>query len=195
MNLNGLNIGFALTGSFCTFAATAPEVEKLVSMGANVTPIFSFNAASIDTRFGKAQDWINKMEEITGNKAILSIAGAEPIGPKNLLDILVIAPCTGNTIAKLANAITDTPVLMAAKAHIRNEKPVVVAVSTNDGLSMNARNIGALLNCKNYYFVPFGMDNPVTKRNSLVAKMDLLVPAVEMALEGKQLQPVLIENF
>lgn len=195
MNISGKNIGFALTGSFCTFSKIVPEIEKLIALNAKIYPIFSTNAATIDTRFGKAQDWINKMETLTGNKAILSIAEAEPIGPKGLIDILVIAPCTGNTLAKLANAITDTPVLMAAKAHTRNLKPVVIAVSTNDCLSMNAKNLGVLLNSKNYYFVPFGQDDPNNKKNSMVAKMDLLIPTIEMAIEGKQNQPLIIENY
>jgi len=193
MSLNGVRVGLALTGSFCTFEKVYNEVEKLVKEGAKVTPIFSYNAASIDTRFGNAKDWVEKFEALTGNKSIMTIPEAEPIGPKNMFDVLLIAPCTGNTIAKLANAITDTPVLMAAKSHIRNQRPVVVAISTNDGLGMNAKNLGILLNSKHYFFIPFGQDNPIDKKNSLVAKLEYTVPALEEALSGKQLQPMIIQ--
>jgi len=153
------------------------------------------NASTMDTRFGKAEDWIDKIEKITGNKSILTIQDAEPIGPNSLLDVLVIAPCTGNTIAKLANAITDTPLLMAAKAHLRGMKPVIIGISTNDGLGMNAKNLGILLNTKYYYFVPFGQDSPYVKCNSLIARMDMILPTVEMAIEGKQIQPLIIQNI
>lgn len=193
MNLNGVRIGLAITGSFCTFEKVYKEVESLVGSGAKVTPIFSCNAASTDTRFGNAKDWIEKFETLTGNKSIMTIPEAEPIGPKNYFDVLLIAPCTGNTIAKLANAMTDTPVLMAAKSHIRNQKPVVIAVSTNDGLGMNAKNLGILLNSKHYFFIPFGQDNPNEKKNSLVAKLEYTIPTIEQALEGKQLQPMIVE--
>lgn len=192
MKLEGKNIGFAVTGSFCTFAKVLPQLEKLKALGANVYPIFSTNAATMDTRFGKAEDWVKKFEEAAGRKVAATINEAETFGPQNILDILVIAPCTGNTLAKLANAITDTPVLMAAKAHVRNGKPIVVGISTNDGLGLNARNLSVLLNTKYYYFIPFTQDNPETKRNSLIADMELLVPALEDALDGKQHQPVLI---
>jgi len=195
MKLEGLNIGFAITGSFCTFTKIIDEIKKLVDSKANVLPIFSFNASELDTRFGEAKEWLEQIEAITGNKSILTIQDAEPIGPKGLLDVLVIAPCTGNTIAKLANAITDTPVLMAAKAHLRGGKPIVIGISTNDGLGMNAKNIGVLLNCKNIYFVPFGQDSPFVKPNSLVARMDMILPTIEMALESKQIQPMIIQNI
>jgi dipicolinate synthase subunit B len=193
MNLSGVRIGLALTGSFCTFEKTYKEVENLINAGAKVTPIFSYNAASIDSRFGKAEDWLNKFEALTGSKSIMTISDAEPIGPKNMFDILLIAPCTGNTIAKLATAITDTPVLMAAKSHIRNQRPVVIAISTNDGLGMNAKNIGVLLNSKHYFFIPFGQDNPAQKRNSLVAKLEYTIPTIEEALVGNQLQPMIVQ--
>ena len=147
---------------------------------------------NIDTRFGKANDFIDQIETITNKKIINTIAEAEPIGPKSIIDVMVIAPCTGNTIAKLANAITDTTVLMASKAHLRNNKPVVIAISTNDGLGINARNLGLLLNAKNMYFVPFRQDNPKDKHNSVVAKMELIVPTIQKALEGKQIQPILL---
>lgn len=195
MKVEGLNIGFAITGSFCTFSKVYDEIKKLVELKANIIPIFSYNASSMDTRFGDSEEWMTRIEAITGNKAIITIQGAEPIGPNGLLDLLVIAPCTGNTLAKLANAITDTPVLMAAKAHLRGMKPIVIGISTNDGLGMNAKNIGILLNTKHYYFVPFGQDSPHVKCNSLVARMDMIIPTIEMAMEGKQIQPVIIQNI
>lgn len=194
MDLKGKKVGVALTGSFCTFDKIFTELEKLVELGADVYTIFSNASQSIASRFGKPEDFISRAEEITGRKPIFTIEEAEPIGPKSYLDILVIFPCTGNTIAKLANGITDTPVLMAAKAHLRNNKPLVISVSTNDALGMNMKNIGLLLNAKNIYFVPFGQDNPEKKNNSLIAHTDKLIPALELALEGKQYQPI-IEGF
>jgi len=195
MKVEGLNIGFAVTGSFCTFSKIIDEIQKLVDEKANVVPILSFNASSMNSRFGEAEEWVSRFEKITGNKSIKTIQDAEPIGPNGLLDILVIAPCTGNTIAKLANAITDTPVLMAAKAHLRGMKPIVIGISTNDGLGVNAKNLGVLLNSKQYYFVPFGQDSPFVKPNSLVAKMEMILPTIEMALENKQIQPMIIQNI
>ena len=192
MSLKGKKIGVALTGSFCTFPNIFPELEKLVQEGADVTTIFSGAAQTIDSRFGNVSDFLEQAKEITGKSPILTIADAEPIGPKSLLDLLVIFPCTGNSIAKLANAITDTPVLMAAKAHLRNDKPLVISVSTNDALGLNMKNIGQLLSTKNIYFLPFGQDNPVSKPNSMIANVSLLVPTLEKALEGKQIQPVII---
>ena len=191
MDLKGVKIGFALTGSFCTFSKVLPQIENLVNDGADVLPIMSENASSIDTRFGRAEDFIKKVKDITGKEIITTILGAEPIGPKNILDIMVVAPCTGNTISKLANGVTDSSVTMAAKANLRNENPLVIAVSTNDGLGTSAKNIGTLLNCKNVYFVPFTQDDPDKKHNSLVARMELIKPTVEMALENKQIQPIL----
>ncbi len=184
-------IGFAMTGSFCTFASVIKELEALAAEGANVLPIMSNTAYFTDTRFGKAEDFVKKLENITSNKVIFSVKDAEPIGPKALLDLLIIAPCTGNTLAKLANGITDTSVTMAAKAHMRNLRPTLIAVSTNDGLGNSAKNIGTLLNMKNIFFVPFGQDDSVKKPNSLVAKMNLIIPAADSALKGRQLQPVL----
>lgn len=168
-----------------------PEVKRLVEEGAKVIPIVSPAVAETDTRFGMASEWAARLKDITSQSLITSIEEAEPIGPKGLLDLLVIAPCTGNTLAKLANGVTDSPVLMAAKAQLRNQKPVVLAVSTNDGLGLNARNIGLLLNTKNVYLVPFGQDDPHKKANSLKAHMRMILDTALAALEGRQLQPVL----
>jgi dipicolinic acid synthetase, B subunit len=193
MNLNGKKVGIALTGSFCTFEKMFTELEKLAGAGADVYPILSNASQSIQSRFGKPDTYVIKIKEITGRDPITSIEGAEPIGPKGYLDVLAILPCTGNTAAKLANGITDPPVLMAAKAHMRNNKPLVISISTNDGLGMNLKNIGVLCNSKNIYFVPFGQDNYEKKPNSLVAHTELLIPTLEMALEHKQYQPILMD--
>ena len=192
MDLKNVNVGFAMTGSFCTFSKTIEKLKELVEKGANVIPIMSFNSYRIDTRFGKANDFIDTIEKITGNKIIHTIEDAEPIGPKKITDIMILAPASGNTIAKLANGITDTPVTMAIKSHLRNENPVVVAISTNDALSGSASNIGKLLNRRHYYFVPFRQDNPITKPNSLVFDPEYLVKATEYALDRKQLQPIIL---
>ncbi len=191
MSLNGKKIGIAFTGSFCTFKNAFIELKKLVEEGATVQTIFSNAAASTDTRFGQADDFVANAEKITGLKPILTIPAAEPIGPRNDLDILVLFPCTGNTIAKLANGITDSPALMAAKAHLRNNKPLLISISTNDALGMNMKNIGLLMNTKNIYFIPFGQDNPEQKPNSMIAHTELLIPSIEAALEGRQYQPVI----
>ena len=193
--LSKCNIGFAITGSFCTFDKIKIEMKKLVNTGANVIPIFSFNTQQLDSRFGNAKDFMEEIEAIAGNKAICTIPQAEPIVPKNLIDLLVIAPCTGNTLAKLANGITDTPVLMAAKAHMRNNRPVVISISTNDALSNSLKNIGVLMNMKNIYFVPFGQDNHVKKPYSMIAHTDLLIPTLEAALEKQQIQPIVRSPF
>lgn len=190
MNIKGKKVGIGLTGSFCTFSKVFAEIEKL-AQEAEVYTIFSYPAQTIGCRFGEAQTFLKKAREITGHEPILNIEDAEPIGPKAFLDVMAIFPCTGNTIAKLANGITDSPVLMAAKAHIRNEKPLVLSVSTNDALGMNMKNIGILMNTKHIYFVPFGQDNPVKKPNSMIAHTSLLIPAMEKALDGKQYQPVI----
>lgn len=195
MELKNRKIGIAFTGSFCTFEDAFVQLEKLTGEGADVYPIFSFSAQSIDSRFGNSESFIRRAEEICDKKVITTIPTAEPIGPKGYLDALAVLPCTGNTIAKLANGISDTPVLMAAKAHLRNEKPLILSVSTNDALSMNLKNIGLLMNTKNVYFVPFGQDNPDQKPNSMIAHTDLLVPTLKRALEHKQLQPVVISPF
>ena len=186
-----MTVGFALCGSFCTFASVFPVMEKLTEKH-EVIPIFSFNAATIDSRFGLAKEHLARAEAICGKKPIVTIAEAEPIGPKKLLDALVIAPCTGNTLAKLSHGIADTPVTMAAKSHLRNGRPVLITVSTNDALSGAAENIGKLLARKNYYFVPFGQDDPAGKPNSMVADFSRIPEALQLAAEGKQLQPILI---
>ncbi|MCF6093177.1 dipicolinate synthase subunit B [Microaerobacter geothermalis] len=195
MNLKGKTIGFGLTGSHCTFSEVIPEIEKLVNEGAKIIPIVSHTVMTTDTRFGKSEDWQGKLKEISGHEIISSIVDAEPLGPSKGLDIMVIAPCTGNTTSKLANAITDSPVLMAAKAQMRNLRPIVLAISTNDGLGLNAANIAKLLAAKHIYFVPFGQDAPNKKPNSLVSRMELIKETCEKALEGKQLQPVIVEKF
>lgn len=192
MDFTNFNIGYGITGSFCTFAKTRKQVIRLTEMGANVIPIFSYQAQSCDTRFGSAKEFVEGICEITGNEGIKSMQQAEPIGPNNFLDIMVIAPCTGNSAAKISNGITDTPVLMAAKAHMRNGKPLVIAISTNDALGINFKTIGTLMNMKNIYFVPFGQDNYKSKPNSMIAKMELLPETIEAALKGKQLQPILV---
>lgn len=191
MDIKDKKIGYALTGSFCTLSEAITEMERLAFLGADITPIISSNVATIDTRFGKAADFRRRIELIAGKPCIDSIAGAEPIGPKKLLDLLIIAPCTGNTMAKMANGITDTSVTMAAKATLRNQKPVVLAIATNDGLGANAKNIGILLNVRNIYFVPFRQDDPEKKTTSLIAKFDLILPTIVLALEGKQIEPVI----
>lgn len=191
MSLKGKKIGIAFTGSFCTFNKAFMELKKLAEKETLIYPIFSFNSQTVKSRFGEFKNYIKKVEKITKNKAILSIEDSEPIGPKNFLDILVIMPCTGNTIAKLANAITDTPVLMAAKAHLRNQKPLLISVSTNDALGMSMKNIGVLLNTKNIYFVPFGQDDYKNKPNSMVADIKLLIPSIEKALKLEQIQPII----
>lgn len=191
MRLKGINVGLALTGSHCTLEEIMPRIQELVDQGADVYPIVSYAVDTLDTRFGTAQKWKDTLKEITGKEPINSMAGAEPVGPKQLVDVIVIAPCTGNTMAKLANGITDTPVLMAAKAHLRNLRPLVLAISTNDGLGMNAKNLGLLLNTKNVYMVPFGQDSPTGKPNSLKSRMDLILDTIEHALQGKQIQPLL----
>ena len=195
MNYNGITVGYALTGSHCTFDEVMPQIQRFVDLGAKVIPIVSQTIMTTDTRFGTSSHWQKQLKDITGNDMISSIVDAEPLGPSKLLDVLVIAPCTGNTTSKLANAMTDGPVLMAAKAQMRNQRPLVLAISTNDGLGLNASNIAKLLIMKHVYFVPFGQDNPVQKPNSLVARMDLIPEACSAALEGKQLQPLIIERF
>jgi len=190
--LNGIKIGYAMCGSFCTFSRSIEQLRRLVDMGADVTAIMSFNAASIDTRFGTAESFRKSIEEITGKAVIRTIEDAEPIGPRKMFDVLVICPCTGNTLAKLANSITDTPVTMAAKSHIRNSRPIVIAAATNDGLAGSAKNIGALLNIKEYFFVPFGQDDSAKKPRSLVADFNELPETIEAALKGLQFQPMII---
>ena len=183
-----------MTGSFCTFLSIISQIENIVAAGANVIPIFSYHAQSINTRFGKANDFLVRMELLTGNAPILTIEDAEPLGPKNKLDILLIAPCTGNTLAKLSQGITDTPVLMAAKGHLRNQKPLVISLASNDALGMNFKNIGILLNCKDIYFVPFYQDDYQKKPNSMIAKTSLVIDTIEAALKHQQIQPIIATN-
>ncbi|MBE5945804.1 MAG: dipicolinate synthase subunit B [Lachnospiraceae bacterium] len=192
MKLSECNIGFAITGSFCTFDKILPQIKILKDEGARVLPILSFNSYGMDTRFFKSEDFVSSVEEITGEKIIKTVQGAEPIGPKKMFDIMIIAPCTGNTIAKLSNGIVDTPVLMAAKAHLRNNRPLVLSVSSNDALGINFQNIGKLMNMKNIYFVPFGQDDYVGKPNSLIGDINKIKDTLEYALDGQQIQPVII---
>lgn len=194
MKFENLTVGFAVTGSFCTLKKTICHIEDLKSEGANVIPIMSEITYNTDTRFGKAADFIAEIKKITGNEIITSVKGAEPIGPKNILDALVIAPCTGNTLSKIALGMTDSCVAMAAKANLRNENPLVIAVSTNDGLGASAKNIASLMNTKNVFFVPFGQDDPEKKPNSLVADMTKIADTLDFALNGKQIQPILKIN-
>ncbi len=189
---NEITAGFAFTGSYCTFAKVFPSMQDIASKGVKIIPIFSDNSSSTDSRFGKSTDFISMAEEIANHKSICTISDAEPIGPNKLLDVLVIAPCTGNTIAKLANGIADTTVTLAAKSHLRNNRPIVIAISTNDGLGANAANIGRLLARKHIYMVPFGQDDCFEKENSLIADFNLILPTIKAALCGKQLQPILI---
>lgn len=185
-----MTIGFALCGSFCTYTKVFPVMERL-SQAHSVIPIFSHASATIDSRFGLAQEHLTRAAEICGRAPLTTIAEVEPIGPKKLLDILIIAPCTGNTLAKLAHSIADTPVTMAAKSHLRNGRPVLIAVSTNDGLAGAAENIGKLLARKHYYFVPFGQDDAQRKPTSLVANFAAIPDALESAMDGNQIQPIL----
>ncbi len=192
MELRGKTIGFAITGSFCTFSSVLKEMQRLKEAGAEIVPIMSQNAFSTDTRFATSAEVNEKIEKITDKRIITTIKEAEPIGPKGYLDLLIIAPCTGNSLAKLAAGIADTSVTMAAKAHLRNNKPVLLAVSTNDGLSNAAKNIGALFNYKNVFFVPFRQDDCIKKPTSLVADMPQIIESAKLALEKKQIQPVLV---
>lgn len=185
------NVGFALCGSFCTFSRAIGEMKKLVSAGHNVIPVMSRCAFSTDTRFGKAEDINREIEEICGKKIKAALPEVEPIGPKKMLDILIIEPCTGNTLAKLAHGIADTPVTLAAKSHLRNGRPVLIAVSTNDALAGAAKNIGQLHNARNVFFVPYRQDDSENKPSSAVADFTLTGQAMLAALEGRQLQPIL----
>ena len=186
-----MEIGFALCGSFCTYEQVFPVMEELAKLH-RITPIFSYASGEIDSRFGTADDHLERVREICGRSPLRSIEGVEPIGPKKLLDALIIAPCTGNTLAKLAHSIADTPVTMAAKSHLRNGRPLVISVSTNDALAGAAENIGKLLARKNYYFVPFGQDAPDQKPTSMVANFDLIPQTLHNAMAGIQLQPILL---
>lgn len=190
--MNNIKIGYALTGSFCTFEKSLAQMQKLKEEGYDLLPIMSYNAYTFDTRFGKAREFRDRIEKISGKKIISTIVEAEPIGPKGLTDVLIVLPCTGNTLAKLANGIYDTPVTLAVKSHLRNQRPVVIGVSSNDSLSSTAKNIGLLLNTRHYYFIPMKQDDPQKKPFSVVCDFSLLSETVEATLDGKQLQPILI---
>ncbi|WP_421384669.1 dipicolinate synthase subunit B [Bacillus salacetis] len=195
MSVKGKRIGFGLTGSHCTYDAVFPEIERLVNEGAEVIPVVTSTVKNTVTRFGDGEDWIKRIEDVTGNKVVDTIVKAEPLGPKLPLDCMVIAPLTGNSMSKFANAMTDSPVLMAAKATLRNHRPVVVGISTNDALGLNGVNLMRLISAKDIYFIPFGQDDPEKKPKSMVARMTRLLETVEAALEGKQLQPVVVERY
>ena len=191
MKLENITIGLCITGSFCNFNMTKDVIRSLMQEGATVIPIISNNVKKLDTRFYKAKEFVQMVEDETKNKVIDSIVKAEPIGPKNMADILVICPCTGNTLAKLANGITDTTVTMAVKSHIRNNKPVVIGISTTDGLGKTLKNIAEIIDTKNYFFVPFSQDNYISKPKSLVLDYDKLVDTIKLGMEFKQIQPIL----
>lgn len=195
MTLKGKHIGFGLTGSHCTYDAVIPEMKKLVDAGAKVTPFVTHTVSTTDTKFGDSSDWLAKIKEIIDEEIVDSIVKAEPFGPKTPLDCMVIAPLTGNSTSKFANALTDSPVLMAAKATLRNLNPVVLGISTNDALGLNGVNLMRLMATKNIYFIPYGQDDPFKKPNSLVSRMSSLQDTVEAALQGKQIQPVLVERY
>ena len=192
MKLKGKKVGFVLTGSFCTFEKTIDQIKRIKDNDAEIIPIMSYNAYNIDTRFGNSKDIIDNIEKITGKEIIHTIENAEPIGPKNMTDIMIVAPCTGNTISKLASGVVDTPALMAVKSHLRNNHPLVIAISTNDALSSCAKNIGELLNKNNVFFVPFRQDNPITKPCSLVFDPEYILSTLEYALDRQQIQPILL---
>ena len=194
MVLKNKRIGVGMTGSICTYTKAFEQIDRLLEEGAILQTIFSDTSQHIKCRFGTGQDFLKKAYDMTGNEPMKTIEEAEIIGPTGCLDVLVLMPCTGNTMAKLANGITDTPVLMAAKAQLRNEKPVVISMASNDALGMNLKNIGNLLNHKHIYFVPFGQDDPVKKPNSMIADTRLLIPTILQALKGRQYQPVLIDH-
>ena len=192
MSLEGKRIGFGITASHCTFSEVFPQLERLMQLKAEVVPIVTYTVRTTDTKFGKAKDHIDKIESITGKKVITTIPEAEPLGPNSPLDCMVIAPLTGNSLSRLANGITDSPVLMAAKATMRNQSPVVLGIATNDALGLNGVNLMRLMNAKFVYFVPYGQDQPYLKPNSLVADLNLLPETVSFALEHEQLQPVIV---
>ena len=193
--MDTIKAGFAICGSFCTFSKATESIENLINKGVEIIPIMSYNAYSTDTRFGKAKENIEKIESLCSRKIIRTLTDAEPIGPKKIIDALIIEPCTGNTLAKLASGIADTPVTLSAKSILRNSKPVIIAVSTNDALGNAAKNIGALQNAKNIYFVPYGQDDPVNKPNSLAADFSMTYNTLIEALNGRQIQPVINNNL
>ena len=192
MEVKNKKVGFVLTGSFCTFSKTIPQMKKLKKLGAEILPIMSFNSYELDTKFGKAEDFIKEIEGICEKNIIHTIQDAEPIGPSKLTDIMIVAPASGNTMSKLACDIIDTPATMAVKSHLRNNLPVVIAPSTNNGLGANMTSIAALINRRNYYFVPFKQDNPLTKPRSIVFDPEYIIKTIELALDGEQIEPILL---
>lgn len=190
--LEGKRIGLGITASHCTYDQLLPMIASLQKKGASVVPIITHSVLHAATRFGTGEEWVKRIEEAAGEKVVSSIAEAEPFGPDQPLDCMVISPLTGNSMSRFANAATDSPVLMAAKATLRNGSPVVLGVSTNDALGLNGLNLMKLLNMKNVYFIPFGQDDCVKKPNSLIADFSLLPETVISAVNGKQLQPLLI---
>ncbi len=191
MNFEGFNLGVCMCGSFCTYALVMEKIKQLSELGINIYPILSETAQTTDTRFGKSQDFYNQLIAISGRKPITTVAEAEPIGPQKKLDAMLVAPCTGNTLAKLNCGITDGAVTMACKAHLRNDKPLIIALATNDALGVNLQNIGGLIIRKNIYFVPFGQDDFVNKPMSMIAHFNDILPTIESACKGKQLQPLI----
>ena len=185
-----INLGYAMTGSFCTFDKSISEMARLAEQGYDILPIMSENAYTVSTRFGRAHDIVTRVENIAEKSVIHTVIGAEPIGPRHMCDVLLVAPCTGNTLSKIALGITDTPVTMAVKSQLRIGAPVVLCIASNDALGASAENIGRLLNRKNVYFVPLSQDDPTRKPNSLVAHFEMIPQAVEHALRGVQLQPI-----
>ena len=192
MNFDNKTFGLGITGSYCTFSKIISFIQILAQTNAKIIPVYSYNVSTTDNRFMSANDFKTSVYNITKIPAIETIVDAEPIGPKKLLDVMIIAPCTGNTLAKLANGITDTPVLMAAKAHLRNNRPLVIAISSNDALGINLKNIGSLLNSKNIYFVPFYQDDPIGKPNSLIADTNYIIPTIAESLNQRQIHPLLL---
>jgi len=190
--LQGKRVGLGITASHCTYDEIIPVINALKAAGATVVPVITYSVLTAATRFGTGEEWIAKIEEATGEKVISTIVGAEPFGPSTPVDIMIIAPMTGNSLSRFANASTDSPVLMGAKATLRNGSPVLLGISTNDALGLNGVNIMRLLNMKNVFFIPFGQDDPFKKPNSLISDFSLMVPAAAAALEKKQLQPLLI---
>lgn len=186
-----LTFGYALTGSFCTFERSLAQMEYILSEGIDILPIMSFNAAETDTRFGRAKDFIDTIETMTGKRVIRTLEAAEPVGPAKMTDLMIVLPCTGNTLAKLATGIYDTPVTLAVKSHLRNQKPVLIGVSTNDALSASAKNIGALMNYKNYYFIPMRQDDFTGKPFSVVCDFERVLESALYALDGKQIEPMI----
>lgn len=190
--MRNIRIAFAITGSYCTFERAIEQMSGLKAMGFDILPVMSFNAYNLDTRFGKATEFRSRIEKICGKKIIADLVSAEPIGPERLADVMLVLPCTGNTLSKLRNGIYDTPVTLSVKSHLRNEAPVVIGISTNDALSNTAKNIGELLNYRNYYFIPFAQDDSSKKPRSLVCDFDKAYDTVMCALEGRQIQPMMM---